>query len=191
MVQTITKKERPAYDVNLHIKLATCKKQIHEMETKVQSLRQQQQNLKDRQTIICNSSSTSTKLQSWKTMYNIEKLPDGSLRPPDKSFNVRAYSNMDKTLWGGGTRGETMRGWFQDQKDPEFSGTGILPAKSQQFQFNPMESGLLQTNTNLRPAVDPGPKEAYKSRILNMSPYTVPMVPAGEYFSMPTYRSEA
>ena len=84
-----------------------------------------------------------------------------------------------------------MRGWFQDQKDPEFSGTGILPANSQQYKFRPLESGLLLENTNRKEVVDVGPKEPYRSRILNMSPYTVPAEPAGEYFSMPSYRSEA
>jgi len=46
-------------------------------------------------------------------MFNIVKMPDGDLRPPDKTFNVRVYSNMDRDMWDGGSRGETLRGWFQ------------------------------------------------------------------------------
>jgi len=47
-----------------------------------------------------------TRLKNWKKMYNIVKMPDGSLRPPDKTFNIRVYSNMDRDMWDGGARGE-------------------------------------------------------------------------------------
>jgi len=107
-------------------------------------------------------------------------MPDGSLRPPDKAFNTRAYSNMDRDMWAGGERGETLRGWFQKEAESRerelWSGEG---------------TGFLVPSMQRSKSVDVMQVTRYESRIKNRSLYAVPAEPAGQYFSLPTEREEA
>ena len=114
-----------------------------------------------------------TRLTNWKKMYNIVKMPDESLRPPDKTFNVRVYSNMDRDMWDGGARGETLRGWFQKNA-----------AQREIEHWSPQKTGYVVPNAAHQPKADVMQVDHYKSRILNRSPYSVPAEPAGKYFSL-------
>jgi hypothetical protein len=137
--------------------------------------------LKKNQEITRNKFNTSAKLEGWRTLYNIVKLPDGSLRPPDKTFNIRAYSNMDRDMWDGGERGETLRGWFQKNAE----------VRDRVIHDNEKTGYLVPSMNRSQSCSDVMQVRHYESRILNRSPYTIPAEPAGQYFSLPSYRSDA
>ena len=116
---------------------------------------------------------------NWKKMFNIVKMPDGDLRPPDKTFNVRVYSNMDRDMWDGGSRGETLRGWFQ--KHAEQRGMEEWNPEKTKYVVPNNSAGVAASRTKADVLV----VDHYRSKILNRSPYTVPDRAAGEYYSVP------
>jgi len=159
-------------------KLAKKQALIINLQNAVLSKRREISDLKGSQETTRNRDRTAAKLGSWRTLYNIVKLPDGKLRPPDKTFNIRAYSNMDRDMWDGGERGETLRGWFQKGS-----------TNSEREIWNAENSGFLVPNqARTGPTTYAMEVRHYDSQILIRSPYTVPVNPAGSYFSMPTPR---
>ena len=106
------------YDPYMHKKLRSKEARIIQLQGQILAKRREQSSLIHRQRESKNKHFTETRLKNWKTMYDIVKLPDASLRPPDKTNNIRTYSNMDKDMWDGGERGEVLRGWFL-QNAPE------------------------------------------------------------------------
>jgi hypothetical protein len=83
---------------------------------------------------------------------------------------------MDRDMWDGGERGETLRGWFQKN------------AKAQERElWNGERTGFLVPNPNRTvPGPDVMQVKHYESRLLNRTPYNAyDKGPAGEYFSMP------
>lgn len=56
-----------------------------------------------------NAQKTLSELSKWREQFDIHKLPERSLRIPDRTFPVRMYSRMGDDLW----KLPELRGWFQ------------------------------------------------------------------------------
>ncbi|GMI33179.1 hypothetical protein TrCOL_g6019 [Triparma columacea] len=165
---------RSVYDDNMKKRIVQKENAILNLQNQILEKRRAMIKLKKDQETHRNKHFAKTRLTNWKKMYNIVKLPDESLRPPDKTFNVRVYSNMDRDMWDGGARGETLRGWFQKNA-----------AQREMEHWSPQKTGYVVPNTSYQPKPDVMKVDHYKSRILNRSPYSVPKEPAGKYFSLP------
>ncbi|GMI08358.1 hypothetical protein TrLO_g6499 [Triparma laevis f. longispina] len=167
---------KPTYDQNMARKIAKSEAKIIHIADEIHEKRRQMIKLKMKQETERNKHFAKTRLKSWRTMYEIVKMPDSSLRPPDKTFNVRAYSNMDRDMWDGGSRGETLRGWFQ--KFAEIKPRTIWQPEQTSY--------LVKNSERVAPSPNVMQVKHYESRILNRSPYNVPEHPAGQYFSLPS-----
>jgi hypothetical protein len=75
-------------------KLQKKSAKLLELQGKVLEKRQQILDLKKAQEKSWNKDHTKHKLDSWRNLYHIVKLPDGSLRPPDKTYNIRAVRSV-------------------------------------------------------------------------------------------------
>mmetsp|Transcript_3328 Transcript_3328/g.6772 ORF Transcript_3328/g.6772 Transcript_3328/m.6772 type:complete len:185 (-) Transcript_3328:32-586(-) len=166
--------KKDVYDSNMGRRIVQKENAILSLQNQILEKRRAMIKLKKEQETRRNRHFAKTRLTNWKKMYNIVKMPDESLRPPDKTFNVRVYSNMDRDMWDGGARGEKLRGWFQKNA-----------AQRKMELWNAQDSGYVVKNTAYQPKSDVMQVDHYKSRILNRSPYTVPAHPAGQYFSLP------
>ncbi len=151
-------------------KIAKNQRKLIDIQNSILSKRRQLQSLRHQQGRQRDKRFAAARLQSWRSTFDIVKLPDGSLRPPDKTFNVRAYSNMDRDMWDGGARGEKLRGWFQK---------GAGPPRERTLWNAEGEGYLVQNAQRGPPTPDVYTHQYYESRILNRSPYTVPDQPAG------------
>ena len=164
------------YDENLSKKLAKRASQLLVLDSQVLAKRREIEDVKARQTTRKYGFAATTKLDSWQTMYNIVKLPDGSLRPPDKTFNVRVYSNMDRNMWEGGERGNKLRYWFQKDADKTWRPPETFDAERERY---------VVPNPNPRQDTYREEFKPYVSKIINRTPYSVPAVGAGEFASFP------
>ena len=119
------------YDPRFAAKIKNSSTQILHLQDSVLACRRDLGSLKATQEKARLRHQAKNRLNSWRTMYDIGAMPDGRLRAPDKAFNVRAYSNMDRDMWDGGSRGETLRGWFQ--KFAEARGREIWNAQNEGY----------------------------------------------------------
>ena len=163
----------PVYDMNMGQKLKAKENRLINLQNQILANRREQAELRHKQAEKKNKRETETRLSNWKTMFDIVKLPDASLRPPDKTNNIRTYSVMDKDLWDGGERGEVLRGWFLSQA-PKL--TGHEKIKS----YNAEKSGFLVKNMNRRePTPDVYEVDHNRYTLTNPRAYSIPENPAG------------
>ena len=91
-----TKQTKPPYDSRFATKMNNAEHRIQSLQDSVLASRRSLASLKAAQEKARLKHQARNRLVSWRTMYDIVSMPDGRLRAPDKAFNVRAYSNMDR-----------------------------------------------------------------------------------------------
>jgi len=158
------------YDGNLHKRLKIREQKISLVQEKIMEKRRSHDELKLKLQRKREHQCVMTQQKNWKTMYNIVKLPDGTLRPPDKTNNIRTYSNMDKNLWEGGEKGEVLRGWFLQHA------TNI-----QMDHYDPEKSGFLVKRSTPMPPSTPNvyTLDPNRDTLGNRRQYAIPDLPAG------------
>lgn len=94
---------------NYNRNLVSCEKKIRLQALDVLEKRTAYKRLHERQESRSNAKKTLSELSKWRKQFDMRRLPESTLRGPDRMFPVRIYTKIDDETW----KLPEVRGWFQ------------------------------------------------------------------------------